>query len=265
LGVEKVRVTGGEPLVRKGVVEFVEALNVIAGIKEVVLTTNGILLEDYAKALKAAGLKRINISLDSINADIFRDITRIGDVTKVFKGIEVAKEVGFDPIKINMVYMAGVNDGELQKMMALSGPKVQVRLIELMPIGEAAKWSKKHFASVESVLANQANLRRQPLLDSGVARNYMNDETGGLIGLITPISDHFCHDCDKVRLTSDGFLKVCLLDDFEVDLKPFLDDKMTESALRECIEDALLNKQSRHSLTRDEKLPIKRNMVSMGG
>jgi len=264
LGLEKVRITGGEPLVRKGIVAFVARLSKVAGVKSVVMTTNGLLLPQFAKALKEAGLERINLSLDAVDDGIYKQITRVEGSGKAIEGLKVAVEAGLTPVKLNAVYMKGINDGQIDALMALSGPKVQLRFIELMPIGEAALWSKDHFAPVETILEAHPHLLRVPECDSGVAKYYRHAVTKGLIGAITPISDHFCSACDKVRLTSDGLLRTCLHSDNEVDLKPYLGADDGGASLRAAVVEALKVKPLRHYLSQGQA-PSKRNMVTMGG
>ncbi len=262
LGAQKVRITGGEPLVRKGAVNFVKSVCDLDGIMDVGLTTNGALLEELGEPLYEAGLRRLNISLDSLKPDVFRDITRGGDLDQVLKGIEVAKAIGFDPIKINMVYMQGINDGELESFVALSDQNLEVRLIELMPIGEAAQWSKERFVKLDNLFANRTDFTREPAADSGVCRYYRHGEQGGLVGVITPISEHFCTNCDKVRITADGMLKTCLHSDEEVDLKPFL---YQPEAMKTVILEALACKPQRHGLDGNNISLSARNMMAMGG
>jgi len=178
LGITKIRITGGEPLVRKGIVDICRELSALG--VELVLTTNAILLEQFAEPLKNAGVSRVNISLDTLDADKFREITRGGDINAVFRGIDAAKRVGMNPVKINCVLMRGVNDGEIDRFMELDG--VQVRFIELMPIGEGkANWKEQFFT-----------------LDP---EKYE---------VISPISHKFCGSCNRLRLTADGKLKPCL-------------------------------------------------------
>lgn len=264
LGLEKIRITGGEPLVRKGVVDLVRGIKAIDGVSTLVMTTNGELLESYALALKEAGLDRVNISLDAVEATCYAAITRGGDVNQALKGIEAAVKAGLVPVKLNMVYIKGVNDHQLKPLMALTGDQVMLRLIELMPIGEASTWSRDHFEAVQPVLDATEALIRVPYADSGVAKYYKNLETGGLVGAITPISDHFCHSCDKIRITSDGLLRTCLHSDSEVDLKPYIGQNDGGRGIREIVLGALQQKPKHHKLGESNQA-VKRNMFSMGG
>lgn len=264
LGLEKVRITGGEPLVRKGIVAFVASLSAVGGIKSVVMTTNGLLLPEYAKALKEAGLERVNISLDAIDTQVYSHISRVQGSESTLSGLKAALAEGLVPVKLNAVYLKGINDGEIEGLMALTGPQVALRFIELMPIGEAAQWSKEHFSPVEPLLKSHPELERVSQWDSGVAKYYRHAKTQGLVGAITPISDHFCATCDKVRLTSDGILRTCLHSDDEVDLKPYLGLRDGGETLRQVVMKALAAKPARHFLNQGQA-PAKRNMVTMGG
>lgn len=262
LGAQKVRITGGEPLVRRGAVDFVKSVCDLDGIVDVGLTTNGAFLDKFAEPLFEAGLRRLNISLDSLKPDVFREITRGGDLSEVLSGLEAAKAIGFDPIKINMVYIQGINDMELESFVALANQNFEVRLIELMPIGEAAQWSKDRFIKLDDLFSNRPDFVREPAADSGVCRYYRHVAHGGLVGVITPISDHFCTSCDKVRITADGMLKTCLHSDEEVDLKPFL---YQPDAMKNAILEALACKPQRHSLDGQNISQSARNMMAVGG
>lgn len=272
LGLEKVRITGGEPLVRKGIVGFVECLSQIPGIRVIAMTTNGVLLPQMAMDLKAAGLSRINLSLDAVDPETYQWIARTEDSTPALKGLEAALAAGLTPVKLNAVYMKGINDHQLEALMALTGPDVMLRLIELMPIGEAADWAQQHFAPVAAVLDAHPGLTRAPEMDSGVARYYRirgteassDAESGRYVGAITPISNHFCDSCDKVRLTADGMLRTCLHSDHEVDLKPYLGLGDDGEALRAAVLQALGQKPSQHYLNQGQA-PARRNMVTLGG
>lgn len=262
LGANKVRLTGGEPTVRKGLVSFIQALSDLEGITDLGLTTNGATLKTHAKALYDAGLKRINISLDSLNPQTFKALTRGGDLTDVLEGIQMAKQVGFDPIKINTVVIKGTNDHEMDDFVNLTKEGFEVRFIELMPIGEAAEWSKDRFLKLSHLFDQRHDLVREISADTSVCQYYCHVDHGGLVGVITPLSDHFCSQCHKLRVTSDGMLKTCLHSEEEVDLKPFIDDPV---ALRHAVVTALDRKSPRHYLIEEGVSRSKRNMVRIGG
>lgn len=222
MGVSKVRLTGGEPLVRRGVVELVEQLARLPGIREVALTTNGTLLPRLAGPLKSAGLSRLNISLDTVNPERFRRITGNGTLPGVFEGIDAAVAAGFSPLKLNMVVLRGVNDDEMATLVdfAVSRGAI-VRFIEFMPFTVGPEW-KRYYLPREEMLARLAD-RVDPVPfepgGSEPATYYRLKDGQGVVGLISPISCSFCARCDRLRLTADGFLRPCLFREGEVELK----------------------------------------------
>lgn len=263
LGVEKIRLTGGEPLVRKGLPNLIYNLNQIEGIKEVSITTNGILLPTMIDDLIDAGLKRINISLDSLNANVYQKLTRGGDLNQVLKGIDLCKERGLFPLKLNVVLINGVNDQELDDFIALAESGIEVRFIELMPIGEAAMWSKDKFVNLGELFAKREDLVPvNHIGDGGPCRYYQKVGNKGIIGVINPISDHFCKSCNRLRLTSDGMLRTCLHSNIETDLKPFLID---ETQLLQAICEAVEKKPEKHLLLAERPSLSTRNMNTIGG
>lgn len=219
LGVRKVRITGGEPLVRPGLPELCRRLSLIPGVEELDLTTNGLLLERDAQALKEAGVCRVNISLDTLKPDRFAEMTRGGDLNQVFRGIEAARRAGLTPIKLNTVLIGGFNDDEISDLVELTRHEdLEVRFIELMPLGPGAEFPAKAFLPCNTVLERVPELR--PLEQTcGVARLYQLPGARGRVGLISPVSHDFCSRCDRVRLTSDGKLKPCLHSDKEISLR----------------------------------------------
>ncbi|MBQ3266035.1 MAG: GTP 3',8-cyclase MoaA [Ruminococcus sp.] len=240
LGVNKVRLTGGEPLVRRGIVSLCRNIKAIDNAIELGITTNGSLLAPMAGILKEARVDRLNISLDSLNPDTFSKITRGGDVRDVADGIKAAQNAGFDNIKINCVLLNGINDKELFEMISLTREHpVHVRFIELMPLGVAKEWDSSRFmttASAEKYLQNAELLR----ID-GVARVYGFPGYKGTIGLICPMSHSFCPSCNKIRVTADGKLKPCLHSDQEIDLKGLSGEK-----LEQAIRDGIMQKPESH-------------------
>ena len=262
LGVDKIRLTGGEPLVRKGVVELTNMLSKLAGLRELTMTTNGLLLKDMAQDLKDAGLTRINISLDSLDKDKYKQITRGGDLSQVLEAIEEAKRVGLTPIKINTVLMGGFNDNEIMDLVNLTrDEKIDVRFIELMPIGEAAGWAVENFISNKEVLRVAKTLAPAYNDDpSSPATYYRLPGAQGRVGIINPISCKFCEHCNRVRLTATGKLKLCLHSDMEIDLKPYLH---SDEALKRAILEAISQKEEAHHL--EDGAYIKRNMNQIGG
>ncbi len=218
LGITKIRITGGEPLVRKGILEICRGIGALPGLGELCLTTNGLLLTRYAKDLHAAGVDRLNISLDTLDAAKYRRITRWGEFKDAWAGIEAAEAAGFDNIKLNAVLMGGVNDDEIPALVELTRDKpYEVRFIELMPIGECAHWEKVRFLPAETVLAACPAL--VPLPAKGVAERYQMPGYLGTVGLIRPLSHRFCGDCNRIRVTADGMLKPCLHSSEEISLR----------------------------------------------
>ncbi len=225
LGVEKVRITGGEPLVRKGVVDFLNRLGQIPGLSEMTLTTNGLLLEDMASALRAAGVERLNVSLDSLEASTYRQITRGGNLQQVMAGLNAAEEAGLR-LKLNMVVMRGINDHEVEDFATLSLNRPwSVRFIEYMPTIREKAWQNRVIAGSEILDRLQKRYELTAMSTSrlcGPAKPYRIAGALGTVGIITPMSDHFCGNCNRIRVTAQGLAKSCLLSDQALDLKPML-------------------------------------------
>ena len=261
LGVKKVRVTGGEPLVRLGCADLCAGISSIPGIQEVVLTTNGILLEQQAEALHRAGVKRVNVSLDTMNPEKYRSITGGGDIQRVLRGIEAARKVGMTPIKINTVLMGGFNDGEIPEFVEMTREHpIELRFIELMPMGPGAEFGEDAYLPGQTVLDRVPELRPLPE-DGGVARLYQLPGAAGRVGLISPLSRHFCGSCNRLRLTSEGALKPCLHSSQEIPLRGLHGD-----ALREAMVSAILAKPKMHgALDAHHRSQAGRNMNTIGG
>jgi cyclic pyranopterin phosphate synthase len=226
-GIRKVRLTGGEPLVRKDIVELVHDIARVPGIDDLSLTTNGTLLAALAQPLAQAGLKRVNISLDSLEVANFEQITCGGRLQTVLDGIDAAFAAGLSPVKINMVAMKELNEHEVENFARLTENRnIHIRFIEYMPmLGQEESW-KKHYIPSSEIMAlceNVAPMESLPEEDlNGPARNFRYPGAIGMLGFITPVSQHFCSDCNRLRLTSDGKLKPCLFSDDEIDLLPAL-------------------------------------------
>ena len=262
LGIKKIRFTGGEPLVRKGAVELIKRVNELEGVKEVTITTNGVLLEEYAESLVNAGIKRINVSLDTLDSKKYKEITRGGDIQKVFRGIEKAQKLGMQPIKLNTVLIGGFNDDEIEDLVNLTlYEDIDVRFIELMPIGQAADFAKSKFLSNNKVLERIPELKAVQKEDISSPANYFKlPNAKGRVGLINPITCKFCSDCNRVRLTATGKLKLCLHSDREIDLSKILRAK---GDLNGAVRQAILTKEEEHHLENNEY--IKRSMNQIGG
>lgn len=271
-GIRKVRLTGGEPLVRRDLVFLIRELGKIPGINDISLTTNGFLLESLAAPLAEAGLRRINVSLDTLNADLFRKITRGGEIDHVWRGILAAEKAGLTPIKLNAVAIRGVNEGELVNLASQTREHPwDVRFIELMPVGNSSAWGGdfprdgNRFMPVSEVQERLSTLDLQPVddgsPDDGPAQMYRVPGGRGKIGFISPISEHFCERCNRLRLTADGSLRPCLLIDEEVPVRELLraGEDITPALLR-----AIELKPEAHELA-EEIAPIKRRMVDIGG
>ncbi|OPY10918.1 MAG: Cyclic pyranopterin monophosphate synthase [Syntrophaceae bacterium PtaB.Bin038] len=249
LGIVKVRVTGGEPLVRRGVTDFLAELGK-TGLEDISLTTNGILLESFAGAIRRAGVCRINVSLDSLDPERYARITRGGRLSDVLRGLEEAERVGFSPIKINVVTVRGFNDDEALTFARLTLEKpYEIRLIELMPIG-GEKGSDEKYVSNDELMERIARLGTLHPIErgkrernfSGPARRFRLEGARGVIGFISPISHNFCHACNRLRLTADGGLRACLMVDGEIDLKGPMRSGCSDEELEQLILRAIVNK-----------------------
>lgn len=221
LGIKKIRFTGGEPLVRKGIESLIYETSKIEGIDDIALTTNGTRLYEMADTLKKAGLKRVNISLDTLKKDKFKMITRIGNIDDVFRAIEKSIEVGFNPIKINTVVIKGINDDEIMDFVKLSDEyPLHIRFIEIMPIGEGAKF-KDGYISSQEIIAGIENLTPVETGPNSTAMVFKRKGAKGSLGFIAPMTCKFCSSCNRIRLTATGTIKPCLHSKEEMDLKAF--------------------------------------------
>ncbi len=266
LGIHKVRITGGEPLVRPGVVDLIRVLGVMPGLTDLALSTNGTLLATHAEALRAAGLHRVNISIDSLRPAVFRAVSGRDDLPRVIEGIHAAREAGLSPIKLNVVVMRGVNDDQLTELLEFGiSAGAQVRFIEYMPLGRGQRWEESYVARneilerIRSFLAPQ-EARRQP----GEAATYYPLLGGGEVGVISPVSCRFCDLCNRLRLTCDGKLRPCLTSEGEVDLLPALQPRFDTPALIERFRAATAARPQRGSYT-DTTAPDRRSMAAIGG
>ncbi len=266
LGIKKVRVTGGEPLVRIGLSGLIEMLAQIDTIDDIALTTNGILLARYADELKVAGLRRVNISLDTLKPEKFRLITRGGDLDSVLEGIEAAGTAGLNPIKINVVVMAGSNDDELTDFACKTvDDGWHVRFIEHMPFN--SEMASSSFVSVNEVrkrLASLGELEPCTFKGNGPAKYYRLPQAKGTIGFITPVSEHFCFHCNRLRLTADGKLRPCLLSEQEIDLRQPLRQGISAEELKKLIKRAVDSKPQKHKLA-EGLVPRNRPFSQVGG
>jgi GTP 3',8-cyclase len=274
VGISKVRITGGEPLVRRGIVDFIARLKSIPGLVDISLTTNGVLLQPFAADLFDAGIRRINISLDSLNKEKYAAITRGGDLNAVLAGIREAEQVGFAPIKINTVAIKGFNDDEILAFAAQTIDKPhQMRFIELMPLGHVGGDNDSHYLSNDVVMDVIRQAYPLEALDGqknnvdGPARLYRIAGGRGSIGFISPVSRHFCNTCNRLRLTADGHLRACLLTDEETDLKGPLRGGCNDAELENMIRQTIAEKPSRHTVVGHEHHLRKcvKEMATIGG
>ena len=261
LGINKLRLTGGEPLIRKGIVELCRELKAIEGIEEIALTTNGTLLPQLAKPLKEAGVQRLNISLDTLDPDKYRKMTRLGNLDDALRGIQAAVDAGLGPIKINSVLIGGFNDDEIEKMVGLTRQyPIEMRYIELMPIGDTRIFGEEAYIPCETVLQRVPELEPIPQ-DNGVAARYRIPGAPGTVGLIRPLSCSFCDRCCRMRLTADGYLKPCLHSKEEIPIRG-----LHGEALRKCLQRAILHKPKEHGeLSAHSRSEADRNMNAIGG
>lgn len=271
-GIRKIRITGGEPLVRKGVVGLVNRLSQMEEIEDLSMTTNGILLAEYAQALYDAGLMRVNVSMDSLRPELFRDITRGGDLSLVWKGIDKAEAVGLQPIKINVVAIKGFNDGEVLDFARLTMEHAyHVRFIEFMPVGQENGWHSGAYLSgsqIKQTIEEHFRLSPAPLKsigNNGPAELFRIDGAQGMIGFINAISRHFCSSCNRLRLTADGKLRPCLFSDAEIDMRWALRQKKSDDDIRALLHSVLSVKPAKHTLAEPSFRKCAREMVSIGG
>lgn len=268
LGVNRIRITGGEPLVRKDLCQFLDKLTKIDNIQEVMLTTNGSLLNKYAHDLYEAGVKRLNISLDSLNHEKNKYITGVDKTEDILAGIKKAAEIGFKPIKVNSVIIRDFNDDEIVQFAELSAKyNIICRFIEFMPIGNSENWNENNIVYGSEILERLSAFEPQEMekdINSGPAVNYKLNN-GGIIGIITPISKHFCSECDKLRITADGKIRPCLLSDNEIDIKKTLQSRNKDLLIKQIIQ-ALNIKHDEHNVSvGDENHDFKRTMSKIGG
>ena len=269
LGISKIRVTGGEPLVRKGVYEFLAELSRISGLTDLSLTTNAVALKDNLQRIKSAGIKRINVSLDTIKPEKFAKITGMDLFDQVWQGIEGALEMGFHPIKINVVALNGVNDEELIDMAQLSFDyPFHIRFIEYMPIGQSQMGNGPLLLAPEikkriSVLGHLIPVRNSA--NDGPAQRYRFDGAAGEIGFIHAMSHHFCDRCNRLRLTARGQLRPCLLSDHHEDVRGPLRDGCSDDQLAQIFFKAVRHKPSDHNLALQNPARVCGQMHSIGG
>lgn len=269
LGISKVRVTGGEPLVRKGVYEFLHELTATKGLKDVSLTTNGVMLKDNLEKIKAAGISRINISLDTLNPAKYHEITGYDEFNRVWQGIEKAHQMGFYPIKLNIVALKGINDEEFVEMARLSFQyPFHIRFIEYMPIGHSDFNPNSLLLApeIKNRISDLGNLVTvQETEHDGPARRYKYEDAIGEIGFIPALSQHFCNKCNRLRLTASGQLRPCLLSDHQEDLKAAVRQEFSDRQLADIFLKAVRHKPSDHNLVAKNPGRVCGQMRAIGG
>lgn len=267
LGVRRLRVTGGEPLTRRGLPELVRDLSTVPGLDDISLSTNAVRLRDFAADLRDAGVARVNVSLDTLNAQRFTDITG-GELSRVLAGLRAAREAGLAPIKINMVVMKGVNDDELEAMVDYCVDNgFTLRFIETMPVGDTGRTAVGHYLDLDTVrerLQGAYGLVPDVLPGGGPARYFRVPGSATSIGFITPMSRHFCETCNRVRLTVDGDVLLCLGQEDKIALREPLRDGATDSQLQDLILQGIARKPERHHFTQRPE-QVLRFMSSTGG
>jgi cyclic pyranopterin phosphate synthase len=268
LGIEKIRITGGEPLVRAGIIGFLGKLSAIPGLRHLALTTNGLLLEKLSADLYGAGVQRLNVSLDSLIPQTFSEITRGGDLKTVLAGLDAAERAGFPPPKINCVIMRGVNDSEILDFVAMTRSRGNsIRFIEYMPAVKEEGW-QRYCISGEEILQRISEHHTLETIDkgpfSGPSRDFRIPGAQGSIGIITAVSGHFCSECNRIRVTSTGQAKGCLFSDERTDLMPFLRPPDREG-LAEVLKRIVSDKPERHDISPDGYTHKNFTMSQVGG
>ncbi|MEW5721666.1 MAG: GTP 3',8-cyclase MoaA [Thermodesulfobacteriota bacterium] len=269
-GVTKIRLTGGEPLVRKDIINFIRELARVPGVLDLRLTTNGVLLPRMARNLLQAGIKRVNVSLDSLDRETYRRLTGCDEFETVWRGIETALAEGFDQVKINCVPIRGYNEQEILDFARLTlNRPLEVRFIEFMPLGYSSFWSEDKVVSaleIKEQLSRLGELTPEPRRHTeGPAQVYRLTGAKGAVGFISPITDHFCGTCNRLRLTADGKLRLCLLSRNEIDLKSHLRNGAGPEEIVKLLEEAVRLKPKGHPLDKDHYASGRRTMNLIGG
>jgi len=274
LGIKKIRLTGGEPLLRKGIVNFVRDLSQLRSLDgeplEIALTTNGHLLAEMAQPLKDAGLDRVTVSMDAVDPERFARITRVSNgYVNVLAGIRAAKRAGLEPVKVNCVLLRGFNEDQIIPFGKFARDEgVVLRFIEFMPLEEDRVWSPDVVVTLDEILARMSEFR--PLVEiphqrSETARRYRFDDGIGEIGIIAPVSHAFCGHCSRIRITSDGKLRTCLFSVWDHDLHAQIRRGATDAQLEQFIRGVIQKKEARHHIGEPDFVPASRTMVHIGG
>jgi cyclic pyranopterin phosphate synthase len=270
MGIRKIRLTGGEPLLRHDVEKLVGRLSQIPGIEDLAMTTNGFLFAEKAQALRDAGLRRVSFSMDSLDRNNFKKITGRDGLEEVLKAIQLAQELGFDPVKVNAVIIREINEQEIEALAEFArGRDLSFRFIEFMPLDSARAWQK------EMVMSGQEILRRlrerfdlQPVASdnpSSTSKRWKFADGRGEIGIIAPVSEPFCGHCNRIRMTADGKIRTCLFSVTEHDLRSRLRDGSSEEEIGEWLKGVVWQKEARHHIGEPDFVPASRSMSCIGG
>jgi cyclic pyranopterin phosphate synthase len=270
LGITKIRLTGGEPLLRHDVEQVVARIAAIPGIDDLAMTTNGFLFAAKAAALRAAGLRRVSFSLDSLDRDNFKRMTGRDGLESVLQSIRLARELGFAPVKVNAVVIREINDHEIEALAAFAREAgVSLRFIEFMPLDSARAWQKEMVMPGAEILARlRARFSLQPAPNdnpSSTSKRWVHADGGGEIGIIAPVSEPFCGHCNRIRLTADGKVRTCLFSVIEHDLRSRLRSGADEPALEEWLRGVVWQKEARHHIGEPDFVPASRSMSCIGG
>lgn len=270
LGIQKIRLTGGEPLLRHGVEELVGRLSVLPGITDLAMTTNGFLFPKKARALREAGLGRVSFSLDSLDRDNFKKITGRDGLDEVLNSITLARELGFEPVKVNAVVIRGLNDHELEALAAFAQEReLSLRFIEFMPLDSARAWLKEMVVSGREILERlQARFNLHPAPShnpSSTSKRWLFGDGRGELGIIAPVSEPFCGHCNRIRMTADGKIRTCLFSVKEHDLRSLLRNGANDDQLRDWLKAVVWQKEARHHIGERDFVPASRSMSCIGG
>jgi cyclic pyranopterin phosphate synthase len=270
LGIQKIRLTGGEPLLRHDLDHLVQRLAGIPGIIDLAITTNGFLFLEKAKALRQAGLHRVSFSLDSLDRQNFLKITGRDGLAKVLQSIDLARELGFKPVKVNAVIIRGLNDHEIEALAEFGRDRnLVMRFIEFMPLDSARAWLKELVVPGKELLERlQRRFQLEPMADpnaSSTARRWAFAGSSAEIGIIAPVSEPFCGHCNRIRLTADGKIRTCLFSVTEQDLRSVIRSGASDAAIGQWLRDVTLQKEARHHIGEPDFVPASRSMSCIGG
>jgi GTP 3',8-cyclase len=269
-GIQKIRLTGGEPLLRHDLEVLVARLAKIPGIEDLAMTTNGFLFAQKGRALREAGLRRISFSMDSLNPANFKKITGRDGLNEVLKSIELARELGFDPVKVNGVIIRGINDHEIESLAEFARERdLSFRFIEFMPLDSAQAWQKEMVVSGREILERlRARFDLQPVASdnpSSTAKRWRFSDGRGEVGIIAPVSEPFCGHCNRIRLTADGKVRTCLFSVIEHDLRSILRNGSSDEEIGQWLKGVVWQKEARHHIGEADFQPASRSMSCIGG